>query len=84
MAVQLGFLVLRVQKGFPDVEALRQVSKDHSELQKIEVEFLSRNFLDHGHDPKKCDLIVCWINNWPDCPVEVMELSKMVEMGGIG
>jgi hypothetical protein len=45
---------------------------------------LSTNFLDRGHDPKKCDLIVCWINNWPECPVEVLEMSKMVEMKQIG
>jgi hypothetical protein len=26
----------------------------------------------------KCDIIVCWINNWPECPLEVVELSKIV------
>jgi hypothetical protein len=20
---------------------------------------------------------VCWVHNWPECPVEVIELSKM-------
>jgi hypothetical protein len=23
-------------------------------------------------------LIVCWINNWPDCPLEVIELSSVL------
>jgi hypothetical protein len=39
----------------------------------------------HGHDPKKCDVIVCWVHNWPECPkhIEVIELSKVVrEMYG--
>ncbi|MCU1220155.1 MAG: hypothetical protein JWN42_1352 [Candidatus Angelobacter sp.] len=51
----------------------------------MEVEFESKNFLRHGHDPKKCDVIVCWVHNWPECPkwIEVVELRKEVEkMGG--
>jgi hypothetical protein len=32
----------------------------------------------HGHDPKKCDVIVCWVHNWPECPLEVIELSKEI------
>jgi hypothetical protein len=45
----------------------------------IEFEFESRNFLLHGHDPKKCDVIVCWVHNWPECPkgIQVIELSKV-------
>ena len=31
---------------------------------------------DHGHNPKICDLIVCWEHNWIDCPVEVVEVGK--------
>ena len=79
MAERLGFLILRVQLGFPDVEAWRIVGPDRLQRVKIEVEYQSRNFVAHGHDPKGCDLIVCWENNWPDCPVEVIELRKLVE-----
>jgi hypothetical protein len=45
---------------------------------KIEFELESRNFLRHMHDPAKCDIIVCWEHNWPECPLEVIELKKMV------
>ncbi|HEY1939825.1 MAG TPA: hypothetical protein VGJ33_17975 [Candidatus Angelobacter sp.] len=40
----------------------------------------SRNFVTHGHDPKKCDVIVCWTHNWPECPewIEVVELSREI------
>ncbi|HKV93584.1 MAG TPA: hypothetical protein VJW20_13640 [Candidatus Angelobacter sp.] len=41
--------------------------------------------LNFGHDPKKCDVIVCWVHNWPECPkhIEVIELSKVIrEMWG--
>ena len=40
----------------------------------IEFEYESRNFMKHMHDVKGCDLIVCWEHNWPDCPIEVIEL----------
>ena len=35
--------------------------------------------LDHGHDPTKCNLIVCWQHNWPKCPLEVVELRRVIE-----
>jgi hypothetical protein len=31
------------------------------------------------HDPAKCDIIVCWEHNWPECPLEVIELKKEIE-----
>jgi hypothetical protein len=71
-------MVLRVQQGFPDVEALRRAADGVWRWVRIELEFESRNFLLHGHDPKGCDLIVCWTHNWPSCPVEVVELSKII------
>jgi len=33
----------------------------------------------HGHEWSECDLIVCWEHNWPECPVEVIELKKELE-----
>ena len=79
LARSLGFMVLRLQAEFPDGEALRRVEGGHWRRVRIEFEFESRNFLAHGHDPKGCELIVCWTHNWPSCPVEVVELSKIVE-----
>jgi len=32
----------------------------------------------HGHDVGGADLIVCWEHNWPECPLEVVELRKAV------
>jgi len=45
---------------------------------RIEFEFQSRNFLQHFHDPEQCDLIVCWEHNWTECPLEVLELKKVI------
>lgn len=78
MAKALGFMVLRIQAEYPDCEALRLCERDRWRRVRIEFEFESRNFLLHGHDPRDCDLIVCWTHNWPGCPVEVVELSKLV------
>jgi len=75
MAASLGFLALRIQTEYPDCEAMRVVGENQLQRVKIELEQQSRNFLKHQHDPSKCDLIVCWEHNWPECPLEVIELK---------
>ncbi len=82
MAEELGFLILRIQTEFPDCEAMRVVGEDRLQPARIEFEYESRNFLKHMHDPAGCDLIVCWVHNWPECPLEVLELKKAVERSG--
>jgi HNH endonuclease len=77
MAKDLGFLILRVQVGFPDIEAMRVMPDGRLKPVKIEAEYQSRNFHLHGHDPAGCDLLVCWEHNWPECPVPVIELRKI-------
>ncbi len=78
MAWQLGFVVQRWQTEFPDCEAIRWVSEDRCQLVRAELEYESRNFVKHMHDASKCDLIICWKHNWPECPLEVLELRKLV------
>jgi hypothetical protein len=78
MAEQLGFVVLRIQTEFPDCEALMQVDEGKWERVRIEFEFESRNFLKHMHEVSGCDLIICWKHNWPECPVDVVELRTAV------
>jgi hypothetical protein len=78
MSERLGFFVLLVQAGFPDCEAMRVVAENRLQPVKIEVEYQSRNFLKHMHDLNGCDLIVCWEHNWPECPLEVLELKSLV------
>src|SRR5262249_16750764 len=79
IAEELGFLILKMQTGFPDCEAMRVVEGGRMKPVKIEFEHESRNFLLHKHDPAACDLIVCWEHNWPECPLEVLELKSAVE-----
>ena len=87
LAAELGFRVERIQRGFPDCEAKREVAPGKWEWARIEFEFESRNFKEHRHDPKGCDVIVCWRHNWPDVPegLEVVELSRQIaEIAKIG
>jgi hypothetical protein len=81
VAYELGFIVEAVQAGCPDCEAKRCVDRKNDRWQRvrIEFEFLSSNFLEHRHDPSGCDVIVCWQHNWPECPLEVVELRTVID-----
>jgi hypothetical protein len=83
LAPDLGFLVESVQNGFPDCEAKRALDHHGRTWQhvRIEFEYRSRNFRDHGHDPAGCDLLVCWVHDWAECPLEVLELRRIVVAG---
>jgi hypothetical protein len=80
MAERLGFAVERMQsKAFPDCFAKRRIARGAKwQNVTIEFEYESRNFRIHRHDPAGCDIIVCWIHNWPECPknLEVIALSE--------
>ncbi|MGA2965875.1 MAG: hypothetical protein ABSD64_06650 [Terriglobales bacterium] len=84
VARELGYLVEAVQQGFPDCEAKRQVDAGKWQRVRIEFEFESRNFRDHGHPLDGCDVIVCWVHNWADCPpqLEVLELKSVIKALG--
>lgn len=80
VAFELGYVVESVATGFPDCEAKRRIKGPSESWERIHIEFeyQSKNFFDHGHDPEKCDVIVCWEHNWPDCPIEVLELKSAI------
>lgn len=80
VAKELGYMVEAVQGVYPDCEAKRQTGLRRWQRVRIEFEFESRNFRDHGHDSKRCDVIVCWRHNWNECPtnLEVVELSSVI------
>jgi hypothetical protein len=86
VAHKLGFAVERVQTAFPDCVAMREVAPGKWQRENVELELYSKNFVEHGHDPKRCDTLVCWVHDWAECPghIEVIELSKIVRNLGIG
>jgi hypothetical protein len=78
LAKDLGFTITHIQGQFPDGEVMREVEPGRHQRLPVEFEFESRNFVTHGHPVDGCKLIVCWRHNWPECPVEVLELKSVV------
>lgn len=66
-----------VQAAYPDAKGRRKTSKGWEDVW-IEFEYKSSHFKVHKHDPKECDIIVCWEHDWKDCPLEVIELRKKI------
>jgi hypothetical protein len=60
LATRLGYRILDLGGSFPDCKAKKV---DTGEEVLIELELRSGEFHTHGHDPKKCDLVVCWEEN---------------------
>lgn len=55
--IQLGFpIITKIAPAFPDAEALDKDGKH----KKIEFEVFTSDFLNHRHDAKACDYIICW------------------------
>ena len=81
IADELGFEILCNRNEFPDCQARRRVpgARERYKDCLIEFELRSGDFRTHGHPADGCQLIVCWEHNWPDCPVEVLELSKAIK-----
>ena len=74
-AEELGFSIVSIGRAFPDAT----LHIDGVTV-KAEFEYLSRNFKSHGHDPNGCDMIICWRDNWGDCPLPVLELSTCSDL----
>jgi hypothetical protein len=53
VAFDLGYVVEGIGTGYPDCEAKRSIGRDGDvwERVRIEFEYKSRHFRDHGHDP---------------------------------
>lgn len=72
---ELGFSHLEeIRSGFPDAIGMKSTSKGRLQRVRIEFELKSSSFVRHNHPVDQCDVIVCWTNDWPDCPIPVIEL----------
>jgi hypothetical protein len=78
VADDLNMYIEEIKPGFPDCIGRRFIGKGWERV-AIEFEYQSLNFKQHGHDPKKCDLIICWEHNWDNCPIEVLELKSEIQ-----
>jgi hypothetical protein len=78
VAADLNMYVEEIKPGFPDCIARRFTGKGWERV-AVEFEFKSSHFYQHGHDPRGCDIIVCWEHDWPTCPLEVIELRDRIK-----
>lgn len=77
---ELGFVVELVRTGFPDCEAKRCIDTRRDTWVRVRIEFEFKAANAKVHPRSGCDLIVCWENDWPDCPVEVIELKTAIRL----
>lgn len=77
MHEDLGIFIEAIQPSYPDAKARRKTHRGWEDVW-IEFEYKSSSFKVHGHDPKECDIIVCWEHDWKECPLEVIELKKII------
>jgi hypothetical protein len=78
----LGFSHLEeIRSEFPDAIGMQRIDDRKNRRVRIEFEYRSRNYIQHKHPMDGCDVIVCWENDWPDCPLEVIELRTALFQG---
>lgn len=75
---KLGINIEAIQASYPDAKARRKTAKGWEDIW-IEFEYKSSNFKIHKHEPKECDIIVCWEHDWMESPIEVIELKSIIE-----
>lgn len=74
----LNMYIEEIKPGFPDCVGRRFTGRGWEKV-SIEFEHKSFHFKQHKHNPSDCDLIVCWEHDWPDCPLEVIELREVIK-----
>lgn len=65
-----GFHFESVQTAFPDAIIWHKGVR-----YRVEFEYQAKSFLHHQHDPRGCDLIICWHNDYSDSILPVLALS---------
>lgn len=82
VARRLQFRIEEIRPRFPDCIAYRRIGQSERKT-RIEFEYRSSSFKTHCHKASKCDVIVCWHDDWPDAPpsLEVISLKRHFGVG---
>lgn len=82
LAPKLRMRIDQIKQSFPDCIAYEKMSGSEKRV-RIEFEYRSRSFKTHRHPINKCDCIVCWEHDWPECPkkIRVIELRQYFGLG---
>jgi hypothetical protein len=79
---ELGFVIEALRAEVPDCEGKRCLDTTGNQWEhvKLSFEYKSSDFKKHGHSEDESDIIVCWLHDWDDCPLEVLELRSTVSL----
>lgn len=69
---QNGWKINHIQSGFPDAI----IQNEGGDTYRAEFELCSSNFKSHQHDLCQCEVIICWENDWSDCPLTVWSMKN--------
>lgn len=70
-AKDAGWDIVEIGIAFPDAV----LSKDGIQW-RVEFEYRASNFIQHKHDARECDLIICWNNDYPDSPIPILSINS--------
>src|SRR5947199_4898322 len=83
LADDIGFSVESIRVHYPDAIVIdyRSGKNTRGVRKYVEFEYLSSSFGRQNHDPKECDMIVCWEDDWENRPkeLEVLELKVLLQ-----
>jgi len=80
----LNLYIEEIRLKYPDCVARRYTGKGWERVY-IEFEYRASSFIQHGHDPEECNIIVCWHNDLSDSDkkklpgIEIIELCSLIE-----
>ncbi len=79
---ELGFIIEALRTESPDCEGKRCLDTISNEWEQVKIDFVykSSDFEAHGRSETETDIIVCWIHDWDECPLEVLELRSTIEL----
>lgn len=87
MGVVALFIGFRKELGFPIVDVIRVKFPDAAVFENspkgyvrryIEFEFKASGYKAHLKSKRKCHYVVCWEDDWKDCPIPVIELKTEI------
>lgn len=76
---ELGFpYIIKIRNEFPDAVVI----DEKKDIKRIEFEVRASDFIQHGHDKRGCDFIICWENDLEsigDLP-QVIPLKEFIKV----
>lgn len=81
VAMDLGYVITAVSDDFPAAEGRRCVDIATDKWEEVELDFYfqSSELKRTITNDSEFDIVICWRHDWPDCPLEVLELKSIIK-----